>query len=195
MVVTEGFENNRHKRDKLVYNDCITYPKERKDMTHYRSWTQEEDSLIRKYYPSMGAKGTTEELRSRLYVRTQDAVKTRANYLKVRRDRSKIEHDNAWSEMEIAILRETFPTEGAEGTAKRLSDMGYDRTVGSISSRASMLGVRFENTKRRMQKGGEKVVRNICLDMKLDSDVIKRLDSVRNRSEYVRNLVRKDLAR
>lgn len=178
-----------------MYNEYITYPKERKEMAHYQSWTQEEDSLIRKYYPSKGAKGTTEELRSRLHVRTPDAVKTRANYLKVRRDRSKIEHDNAWSEEEIAILRETFPKEGPEGTAKRLRAMGYERTVGSISSRASMLGVRFENTKRRMQKGGDKVIRNICLDVKLDGDVIKRLDSVRNRSEYVRGLVREDLAR
>ena len=164
-------------------------------MANYQSWTQEEDSIIRKYYPSKGAKGTTEELRSRLHVRTPDAVKTRANHLKVRRDRSKIEHDNAWTEAEVEIVRSTFPDEGPDGTARKLREMGYDRTEGSVSSRASMLGVRYKNTKRRMAKGGDKVIRNICLDTSLDEDVIRMLDSVRNRSEYVRNLVRKDLAR
>jgi len=162
-------------------------------MPTYPTWTKEEDAVIRQFYPSNGADGTSKELRSRNYVRTAGAVKERAKHLKVKRDRSLMRPENAWSEEELAVLRETFPHGGPQAVMETLRELGYSRTSGAISTRAAMLGLRMRNTKRRMTKGGDKVIRNICLDTTLDSEVIAKLDSVRNRSQYVRQLVARDI--
>lgn len=163
-------------------------------MPTYPTWTKEEDAIIRQHYPSNGAEETTKELMRMGYVRTYGAVKERAKHLKVRRDRSTMRQDNAWSDEELAVMREVFPHGGPNAVMKALLELGYSRTPGAISTRATMLGLKMRNTKRRMTKGGDKVIRNICLDTELDSDVIDKLDSVRNRSDYVRRLVKKDIS-
>lgn len=162
-------------------------------MPTYPTWSKEEDEVIRQFYPSRGAKGTSNELRSRNYVRTDGAVKERAKNLGVRRNRKLMRPDGTWSDEEIAIVMEMFPKGGPQAVLETLRELGYSRTTGAIATRASMLGLRMRNTKRRMTKGGDKVIRNICLDTTLDRDVIERLDSVRNRSDYIRGLVEKDI--
>lgn len=154
-------------------------------------WSEREDQIVREHYPTEGPDGCKTTLLSNGYDRTAGAIKERAKYLKVRKLRKSVE--NSWSDDEIDVLRATFPMGGAEGASKALSEIGCTRTIGAITTRAAMLGVRMTNTKRRMDKGGDKKLLNICLDTKLDHDVIDKLQSQRNRSEYVRNLVRKDI--
>lgn len=158
-------------------------------------WTMTEDSAIREFYPSMGPKGCRKLLRELGYDRTDGAVKERAKHLKVKRDMTLVRRDvdGAWTDAEILILKTEFPVGGAEGVKAELARHGFDRTMGAITARASMLGVRMTNTKRRMERGGDQKLVNICLDTELDKDVIEKLSSQRNRSEYIRSLVRKDI--
>lgn len=162
-------------------------------MTTYPKWTEAEDDMVRQLYPTLGARGTTEELRKAHCMRTEGAVKERAKTLKVKRDRSLMSHDGAWKDEELAIIAETFPKGGAEAAVSTLRAAGYDRTVGAVSTRASMLGLRKERTKRRMQRSGDTVLMNFCLDSELDEDVIRKLNAQPNRSAYIRKLVENDI--
>lgn len=162
----------------------------------YPGWSEQEDEMVKALYPDLGARGTTAALRAEHFIRTEGAVKVRAKHLNVKRDRSKIHRvqDDMWTPEELDVIRASYPTGGAEVTKRYLDAMGHNRTIGAINTRAAMMGVKLLNTKRRMTKGGEKVIRNICLDTQLDSDVIEKLDSVRNRSQYVRDLVKADIS-
>lgn len=163
----------------------------------YPKWSKEEDAMVAALYPDLGAKGTTEELRKSHFLRTAAAVKERAKTLGVKRDTKSTPRimDGAWSDEELAIITDEYPTGGSERVKKVLSRKGYDRTLGAITTRASMLGLKTKNTKRRMTKGGDKVQINLCMDTVLDKEVIDKLDSQRNRSEYVRSLIRKDMGK
>ena len=162
----------------------------------YPEWSEQEDNMVRTLYPDLGARGTTAALRAEHFIRTEGAVKVRAKYLNVKRDRSKIHRvqDDMWTPQELDVIRASYPTGGAEMVKKYLDALGYTRTIGAINTRANMMGVKLLKTKRRMTKGGDKVVRNICLDTELDVDVIRKLDSVSNRSQYVRDLVKADIS-
>lgn len=162
----------------------------------WNHWSEIEDSAVREYYPTRGAKGCEKILRELGHVRTADAIKVRAMALGVRRDMSTVTRDvdGAWTEPELFILRSVFPTGGAQGVMEKLRESGYERTVGSISTRASILGVKTANSRRRagLRSGKTKLI-NICLDTGLDGDVIGHLEKQRNRSEYIRELVRSDM--
>lgn len=160
---------------------------------NYTKWTEEEDGAIRTFYPSRGAEGTASELASMNYARTANAVKERAKNLGVKRDRSLMEYDNAWTDEELAIISREFPLGGAKRAKAVLAQRGYDRTIGAVITRASMLGVKKRNTVRRMTKGGTKVQINLCMDSVLDEEVIAYLKGKRNRSMYVRDLIEADM--
>ena len=162
-------------------------------MQAYPKWTEEEDDAIRLFYPSRGAEGTVKELKSMNYNRTAGAVKEHAKHLGVRRDRRLMEHDNAWSDEELSVMRREFPLGGAARVKDMLTGMGYDRTIGAINTRASMLGLKKRNKVRRMERGGTKVQINLCMDSVLDNDVIEHLKTKRNRSMYVRDLIARDM--
>lgn len=160
--------------------------------THPR-WTREEDEAIRVFYPSRGAQGTVRELASMNYARTAGAVKERAKHLGVRRDRRTMKHDNAWSAEELSVIRREFPLGGAVRVASVLREMGHDRTVGAINTRASMLGLKKEHKVRRMEREGSRVQINLCMDSVIDEEVIAFLKGKRNRSMYVRDLIEADM--
>lgn len=147
-------------------------------------WTPEETEVVRSLYPEGGAEAVRARLAEMGRERTTAAISSRAHAMGVRHQVS-----GEWSGPELDVLRELYPTGGASAVRDELRRMGKDRTMGAINTRATMLGVKT----RRMERGGVKVIRNICLDTKLDGDVIERLDSVRNRSQYVRDLVRRDM--
>ena len=161
-------------------------------MANWNHWTEPEDAIIRDVYPDRGAKATVKALREQHFIRTEGAVKERTRVLGVKRDMRKMTRNakGKWTQAEIDILRKVYPIEGAKGVRKVLLSMGIDRTIASINVRASMCGVM-----RHRPNGGEKTIRNICLDTKLDVDIIDKLDSVRNRSQYVRELVSKDIGK
>lgn len=156
-----------------------------------REWTEEEDEIILKHYPTRGAKNTVRILGGKGFQRTYGAVRMRAKFLGVRAEHRST-CNNAWSKAELDVLREHFGSEGAKGVMLRLRKIGSVRSAGAIAMRASMLGLRRSNTKRRPAKG-DTVIRNFCLDTVLDADLIRRLDSVPNRSRYVRELIMRDI--
>jgi len=160
-----------------------------------RQWSETEDAAVREYYPTEGAKGCASTLRTLGYVRTDGAVKERAKNLGVRRDRSKMtrNQEGMWTDEEISILRRHFPKGGASEVVKRLAQDGYERTIGAVTTRANMLGLKVTNTKRRMETAGKAKLVNIVLDTKLDAELIRHLDMQRNRSAYIRGLVEKDI--
>ena len=162
----------------------------------YPNWTEREDDIVRALYPDLGARGTMAAMRSEHFIRTEGAIKERAKHLGVKRDRSKIRRrvETAWTEEELDVIKSSFPLGGASMVKAQLDALGYSRTVGAINTRAAILGLRMKNTKRRMTKGGKKVIVNLCMDEVLDSDIIEVLNGQRNRSQYVRELVKRDMA-
>lgn len=160
------------------------------------AWTEEEDNIIRETYPDNGARATKLKLASKHYMRTEGAVKERAKNLKVRRDMSTMRRqaENKWTDEQLRVLKDAYREGGARLAKTELEKIGCVRTIGAINTRAHMLGIVTPKGERRVDRGGgKKLIRNICLDVNLDKDVIKKLDSVRNRSHYVRELVRRDI--
>lgn len=158
-------------------------------------WTEREDQIIRDNYPDLGTKVCAALLRSEGYSRTDGAVKERAKNIGVKRDMTKITRtvENAWTKEELSVLKSAYPRGGAELVAKTLADMGYHRTVGAVNTRAAIVGVRRADTVRRMERKGKTRLVNICLDTELDADIIAKIDGQRNRSAYIRELVRGDI--
>lgn len=91
-------------------------------------WTQEEDDLIRKYYPTEGL-----ETYKRFENRTSNQVRHRASQLGIRSLR------DGWTPEEDEILKKYYPIEGSK-VANRLR---Y-RTANGCTRRAENLGIRFE---------------------------------------------------
>lgn len=165
-------------------------------MARYPAWSEKEDTMIRQLYPSCGARLTTQALRAEHLIRTEGAVKERAKTLGVRRDRSTIKYTtegNWWSDTELDVLRSVFPTEGAEGVRRRLAALGHERTEGAITVRASMMGLKRTETKRRKETVGKTKIVNICLDSELDRGIIEHLGTKDNRSRYIRSLIEADM--
>lgn len=149
-------------------------------------WTEAEDRLIATYFPVLGREGTQRKLESEGFHRTVGAVKARASNLGVRKLERK-SHTDEWEPREIEILAEVYPTQGARKTSEVLTREGYARTTGSVRVKAFALGIR--NNRRN---GGESKQIGFCVDKELDVDVMERLEQVDNKSEYIRELIRRD---
>ena len=93
-------------------------------------WTEEEDDIIRKYYPSEGT-----DVAKRLHGRTKGACNNRANILGIK-------YANRWTPEEDDIIRKYYPSEGTD-VVKRL----HGRSRGSCTARAVSLGITFNSTK------------------------------------------------
>jgi hypothetical protein len=159
-------------------------------------YTDREVQIIKDNYPDYGAKATTEALKAEGYVRSLDSVRMKAKALGVKRDMSKRHTgENVWSDEELSTLKEFYPIGGTPLVKEKLDSMGCERTEGAITTRAAMVGVKLVNTKRRMTRSGEKRIVNFVLDTTLDREIIERLDSQRNRSDYIRRLVKEDIER
>lgn len=159
-------------------------------------WSEKEDGIIRENYPNLGTRVCAALLEQNGYHRTHAAIKEHAKNLGVRRNMKSITRvsDAAWTQEEIDVLERVFPLGGAVRVQEELARLGRKRTVGAITTRAAMLGVKMRNTKRRMTKGGDKRIINLCFDTTLDKELIAHLDGKRNRSAYVRELVANDMA-
>ena len=159
-------------------------------------YTDREVQIIKDNYPDYGAKATVDALKAEGYVRSLDSVRMKAKSLGVRRDMSKlVRGKDFWNDEELGVLRELYPIGKAPLVRERLLEMGYDRTEGAISTRAAMVGVKYANTTRRMSRKGSRKIVNVVLDNTLDAEIIERLDSQRNRSDYIRRLVKEDIER
>lgn len=159
-------------------------------------WSEREDQIIRDNYTAFGTKVCAAMLRQNGFHRTDAAIKEHAKNMGVKRDMKAITRvsDSAWTQEEMDVIRRVFPMGGAIRVQQELAAMGCERTVGAITARAHMLGIRMRNTKRRMTKGGDKRIINLCFDVVLDRELITYLEGKRNRSAYVRELVANDMA-
>ena len=100
-----------------------------------KSWSEEEDSIIREFYPTEG-----KEITSRLKGRTLAAIRLRAYTLGIKLSEDVFKR-NAWSEDDDNIIRSFYPEEG-EAVSERLPG----RTISAIKIRASKLGVRYRGS-------------------------------------------------
>ena len=91
-------------------------------------WTEEEDNIIREYYPTEGC-----NVYKRLSGRTKSSCAIRANKLNIK-------YINYWTEEEDNIIIEYYPTEGCN-VYKRLPD----RTKSSCAIRANKLNIKRDN--------------------------------------------------
>ena len=153
-------------------------------------WTDEESEILANVYPSEGPLGVADALAAIGRVRSISSITSKANVMGVRRIDRGLE--GRWTDEEVEIVKRTFPTSSTAKVREELLRHGYDRTREAINARAQILKIRREPIKRKERVGKIKVV-NVVLDTVLDRDVIEHLSNKRNRSEYVRNLVKADI--
>ena len=91
-------------------------------------WTEEEDNILRKFYPIEGARGCAERLKNK----TQVAIRHRANKLK-------LSFSGFWTPEEDNILKCYYPLSGADGCVDKLPG----RTKQDIRYRASKLKIKL----------------------------------------------------
>ena len=155
------------------------------------AWTKEEDEILSETYPTGGPKATMEALAERGYSRTRSAILSHANHMGVARDDSA--YADKWTDEEAELVKQLFPKLGADKTSEELAKRGYVRTPFAVRARANILGIPGHPIRRR-ERGGDQKIYNFVVDTKLDKEVIERLDSVPNRSGYIRNLVAADIS-
>ena len=99
-------------------------------ITSNNRWSEEEDDIIRKYYPI----GGTKEVQKYLPNRTSQTISIRANRIKdVNPNKAK------WSEEEDDIIRKYYSTGGKKEAQKYLPN----RTLKAIENRASALNIKY----------------------------------------------------
>ncbi len=106
-----------------------------------RQWTEDEDAIIKKYYPTEGSKCLI-----RLNGRSQRSVYQRANALGV------IHTPAVWTEEEDNILKTFYPLEGSKCRYR------FDnKTLSTIQARANKLGVYWD--RRRWTQEEDEIIR------------------------------------
>ena len=114
-------------------SNYVENPKQR------RQWTEEEDEICRKYYPSEGS-----SINKRLHGRTRQACRLRARFLGISSNKEvRYMRSNSWTPEEIEILKKYYPEEGAR-VVKRLPN----RTATNCTSKASELKIRSTGAKK-----------------------------------------------
>ena len=154
-------------------------------------WSDEENEIMASTYPSKGLEATKAALAEAGYERTSSSITSHAKNANIRRDESKM--DGRWTNEEIAVVRKLYESCTATEVSERLAQLGYDRTPFAVAARARLLGMERKPIRRKERKGELKVV-NFVLDTELDRDVMDALSASRNRSDYIRRLVRQDIA-
>lgn len=96
-----------------------------------KEWTEEENNILREYYPVEGYK----EVIDRLEGRTRGAINLQAKKLGIKAP------DNTWTKEENAILRKYYPVEGI-----KVIDKLENRTKFAIITQAKKLELKAPNT-------------------------------------------------
>lgn len=156
------------------------------------AWSDEENELLARYYPTEGPSGVIRRLAEVGSERTTSAVTSRAKILGVQRIDRGVE--GRWCDEEVEVVKTYYPLGGVAMTERELRRRGYERTRSAINARAQIVGARKEPV-RRAEKAGDVKVMNFVLDTVLDREIIDKLGSQRNRSDYIRSLIRRDIGR
>lgn len=98
-------------------------------------WTDEEIEILKRYYPTLGAKGCKELLPNR----DVKAIQAKTSKLGLR-----WEMGSSWTDEEIEILKKNYPVIGANGCKELL----LNRNIESVYSKAKELGLKFYNMKK-----------------------------------------------
>lgn len=109
------------------------------------SWTEEEDNILREFYPTEGAKGCIKKL----FKRTIASIYGRASFLQIL-----YINENTWTKEEDKIIKEKYSTLGAAGLSKLLPK----RSRSQIADRAIKLGVKFDS--KLWSKEEDEVLKN-----------------------------------
>jgi hypothetical protein len=107
----------------------------------FTPWTDADEALLRDLYAST----PTQEL-AEMLGKTPQAVTTRACRMGLKKNGRHRNGGRAWTPEDDELLRECVKTMSASGTAGRLR-----RTVNSVLTRASRLGLRFVGPKKRFE--------------------------------------------
>ena len=112
-------------------------------------WTEEEHSILVKYYPTEGA-----DVIKRLPNKSKESIGSRASQYGIKIINKQAGYANKlWTSEEDEIILKYYPTEGRK-VYLRLKD----RTISSVARRADVLGVKVENLTVEKKKiiGGHK---------------------------------------
>ena len=120
------------KSTQLIFKDYTTTIDEVlqsiKDIYDVKPWTEEEDNVLREYYPTEWT-----NVYKRLNNRTKEACQRRAKILNIKSNKN-------WTEKDDNILREYYPVEGAN-VYKRLEN----RTKAACQCRANILNIKKQD--------------------------------------------------
>lgn len=110
--IVEAIKKAAEKSDQIIVADetrdiveCIRKIKEYND----DSWTDEEDNIIRKYYPNHGPEECTKHLNKN---RSITAIRQRAKFLKIYREG--IKEKEYWTENDVLTLKKYYVKEGKD---------------------------------------------------------------------------------
>lgn len=103
--------------------------KDSKNVYKLRTWTENEDEIMKKHYNSL----TIEKIMSLLPNRTKRSIRQRATKLKLTK--------NDWSESEIEFLKENYVKKSYKWIAEKLN-----RTKSSVQQKATQLGLKKAKT-------------------------------------------------
>ena len=84
----------------------------------YKCWTEEEDNIIREFYPTEEIDGCVK----RLLKRTKSAIRNRVQILGIKKV-------SRWTEEEINILKKYYPIEGPTGCVERLKKRNEETII------------------------------------------------------------------
>lgn len=153
-------------------------------------WGRTEKAILTEYYPDGGPTEVKERLAELGYERTEAAITSRAKILGVRRIDRGVE--GKWTDAEVEIIRKAYQTCSISQIREELAKHGYDRSESAINARIHILGLKRKPVRRKEKAGDSKII-NFVLDTVLDGQIIDRLAATRNRSEYIRRLIKKDI--
>lgn len=162
-----------------------------REVASNKPWNDEEDTILKKCYPSGGVDAVFDGLGKSGYERSYGAIMSRASALGVKRGRNS---KSQWSDDEVRIVMEFYPIGGVVAVERELRANGYERSRAAINSRVQIVGARKKPARRSGHTGDIKVI-NFVVDTVLDKDIIEFLGSHRNRSEYLRRLIADDMKR
>lgn len=138
-----------------------------KNCPRNNQWKQEEDEIIKKYYPSEGF-----ECYKRLNGRTKSCVQSRASILGVKYE------PNPWTKEEDDILYKYYSEEGT-----RISNRLPNRLKSSIRKRAAKLGIK-NNSQKLWTKEEDDIIKKYYPQE--GKDVANRLDRRSDKEVQVR---------
>lgn len=108
-----------------------------------RAWSKKEDSILFTNR-HLGTKAIMGILKTAGYNRTPQSIYERAKHLGLK---IKAVRKDGWNAEEVSIIKTIYPIKGATGVKSALKAKGYNRTINSIHSKRTLLGLSVQPEK------------------------------------------------